>query len=386
MVLQIPWERELGGARVQLELAEAMAVAGHTVEHFCETDAFPRSPRTRLGHLARPPFSGHAEKFIRENAGRYDVIDAVEGCITVSKASLGFDGLLVARSVGLGHLFEQALQRSQREFWAGRSTGKPIVRQLRDWRMSQHLRHCRLSLMHADLVNVCNRDEVAFIAENFGVPTERSLHLPFGLHGERKAAFTVARETAVSTVPEVVFIGYFDRRKGAFEWPTIVRAVHERHAEVRFRFLGTGVPEADVRRELAYPRDARIEVRSRFPSAQLPTLLASSAIGVFPSHVEGFPFAVLEMLAAGLPVVAYDAPGARETIPNLDPTLLTPLGDPHAMASKVLALLGSAHERERLASRAVAIAGAYDWSDIAAQTVSEYAARRLRSSTGALTM
>jgi glycosyltransferase involved in cell wall biosynthesis len=375
MVLHLPWDRHLGGARVQLELAEALAAAGHHVGRFCLTDAFPHAPRTRWGHLVREPFSRRAERFVRENGGAYDVVDALEGCLTVAKESLSFSGLLVARSIGLGRLYEARLRDSQSAFWAGSPMGKPLVRQLRDWRSAQFLRGCDASFRHADLANVCNVDELRFARERLGVPHERGLVLPFGLHDPRRAAFATARAATASKAPVVATVGFWDRRKGAFEWPEILRAVHRRRADVRFRFLGTGFSQDSVRRALGYGADDRVEVIPKFASDDLPRLLATAQLGAFPSHVEGFPFGVLEMLAAGLPVVAYDAPGARETVPRLDPDLLTPVGDPAAFAGQLLRLLDDAGERARLGSRAREIADAYAWSEIAARTAAEYAAR-----------
>jgi hypothetical protein len=81
------------------------------------------------------------------------------------------------------------------------------------------------------------------------------------------------------------------------------------------------------------------------------------------------------MLAAGLPVVAYDAPGPREMLSDIDRSLLTPVGDPYSLASKVLALLDDSDERQRLSARAAATAEKFIWSDIAAQTLLAYAAR-----------
>jgi glycosyltransferase involved in cell wall biosynthesis len=375
MVLHLPWDRHLGGARVQLELAEALEAAGHHVDRFCLTDAFPHAPRTRWGHLVREPFSRHAERFVRENGGAYDVVDALEGCLTVGKEALSFAGLLVTRSIGLGRLYEARLRRSQSTFWAGRPMGKPLVRQLRDWRSAQFLRGCDASFRHADVANVCNVDELRFAKERLGVTPERALALPFGLHDARRVAFATAPAAAASEAPVVATVGFWDRRKGAFEWPEILRTVHHRRPDVRFRFLGTGFSKDSVRLALGYGADDRVEVVPQFASDDLPRLLASAHLGAFPSHVEGFPFGVLEMLAAGLPVVAYDAPGARETVSRLDPDLLTPVGDPHAFAGQLLRLLEDAGARARLGSHAREIADAYAWSEIAARTAAEYAAR-----------
>ncbi len=94
--------------------------------------------------------------------------------------------------------------------------------------------------------------------------------------------------------------------------PRIVERVVHDAPGTRFRLLGTSgmFPSADdVQR--CFPRDLRryVEVVPTYDPAELPGLLADCAMGFFPSYLEGFAFAVLEMLAASLPVVAYDVPG-----------------------------------------------------------------------------
>lgn len=76
----------------------------------------------------------------------------------------------------------------------------------------------------------------------------------------------------------------------------------------------------------------------------------------FSSHMEGLGTAVLEAMAAGLPVVAYDIPPVREVAG--DPTLATlvPLGDAAALASEIESVIdapGPALERARRARDAV---------------------------------
>ena len=68
-------------------------------------------------------------------------------------------------------------------------------------------------------------------------------------------------------------------------------------------------------------------------------------MGLFPSYFEGFPFGVLEMLAAGLPVAAYDAPGAPMMVPA---EWLAPRGDAHALAARLAWMLRDANQLRAL--------------------------------------
>ena len=54
MVLHMPWERNFGGSRVQLEIAEEWRKMGHEVEKFDDRDAFPRASPSILATLTRP--------------------------------------------------------------------------------------------------------------------------------------------------------------------------------------------------------------------------------------------------------------------------------------------------------------------------------------------
>ena len=68
-------------------------------------------------------------------------------------------------------------------------------------------------------------------------------------------------------------------------------------------------------------------------------LLAGCDVAVLPSQAEGFPNALLEYMAAGLPAIATDVGGNREVIEHAANGLLTAPDDPHSMAKEILYLL-----------------------------------------------
>jgi glycosyltransferase involved in cell wall biosynthesis len=59
-------------------------------------------------------------------------------------------------------------------------------------------------------------------------------------------------------------------------------------------------------------------------------------IGVLPSRWEGLPFALLDALGLGIPVVGSDIPPLREVLGQLDARLLFPAGDDHALGDRLL--------------------------------------------------
>ena len=116
-IVNLPWDPRFGAARVWIEMAAEWSKAGHVVDKFCLTDAFPvptASPPMAALRLMMFPF--RARKFVRRHAERFDVIDALVGTLPFTKNSLRFRGLLVARSVGLFHLYEK-FERTAAKRW-----------------------------------------------------------------------------------------------------------------------------------------------------------------------------------------------------------------------------------------------------------------------------
>jgi glycosyltransferase involved in cell wall biosynthesis len=68
-------------------------------------------------------------------------------------------------------------------------------------------------------------------------------------------------------------------------------------------------------------------------------LLACCDIAVLPSQAEGFPNALLEYMATGLPAIATDVGGSCEVIEHAVSGLLTAPDDPSALAKSILSLL-----------------------------------------------
>jgi glycosyltransferase involved in cell wall biosynthesis len=129
--------------------------------------------------------------------------------------------------------------------------------------------------------------------------------------------------------------------------------VRERHPEVIGWIAGGGPLHAEL--------TARAEQLGLLPDGltllgerrDVPDLLKVSDAFVLPTAVrEGLSLSVLEGMAAGLPVVATDVGGNRETISDGKTGFLVPPGDPEALAR---ALLGVVEDRAR--ARAIGLAG-----------------------------
>lgn len=375
-IVNLPWDARLGAARVYIELAEHWKAAGHHVEKFCLTDAFSAAAKSSpMSMLRQVLFARRAAHYTRRNASRFDVIDALIGAVPFSKKRLRFDGLLVARSVGLPRAYER-FNRASRERWPDQARGKFIGRLF--YRVTAQVLHrnCERALRHCDLINLLNEDEIQFLQS----PPEISrpfIVQPNGLNDRER--FTLAGTMQPPEIrlqrKEICFLGMWGLRKGSRDWPEIIRRVRNQIPDAQFKFLGTMTDEQIVLRDLQLSRGDGVSCVPTYEREQLPSLLGSSAVGLFPSYVEGFGLAVLEQLGAGIPVIAYDVPGPRQILKTLGATLLVPEANATAVADRAVEILRmSSIEYGELSAQCRSIADQFRWEKIAADTARQYRA------------
>jgi glycosyltransferase involved in cell wall biosynthesis len=102
--------------------------------------------------------------------------------------------------------------------------------------------------------------------------------------------------------------------------------------------------------------------------------LRDADIWTLPSYAENFGIAVLEAMAAGLPIVISDRVDLHPQISAADAGLVVPC-IAEAIASAVLLLLTNPGTRQELGSRARELARkSYSWDAIASETVDMYRA------------
>jgi glycosyltransferase involved in cell wall biosynthesis len=77
-------------------------------------------------------------------------------------------------------------------------------------------------------------------------------------------------------------------------------------------------------------------------------LLSASDVFVLPSHQEGFSNALLEAMAARLPVIATAVGGNRDAVVDKETGLLVPPRDPRALAAAILSLADNPDLRRSL--------------------------------------
>jgi glycosyltransferase involved in cell wall biosynthesis len=355
--------KRLGGSKVVMELAEELERLGWESDIISPADFVPTA-----GQDIYSAYPGNLRQHLREHAHEYDVVDYDHVYLPYSRAEFPKDTLFVARSVLLVHQLETIRIPKTPGF---RSAARTLVKGGRAARRFEaEISQAENTIAEADLVNVSNTHDKAELLKR-GIPESKVVVIPFGIDRYRRTLFD-AISSEPPEQPTVCFVGTFDNRKGATDLPRIVGDLAQAVANVSFKFLGTGSSEAAVLSHFGKSLRGRIQVVPNYAPEDLPGRLAGCSVGVFPSYVEGFGFGVLEMLAASIPVVAYDSPGPPMMLP---PEYLVAPGDTEAMCQAVASLL---RDKQRLVAArhwAKARAQEFCWARIAQQTSNMYLER-----------
>lgn len=136
------------------------------------------------------------------------------------------------------------------------------------------------------------------------------------------------------------------------EWVLeVARQVPQIHAVIVGGFTEEHYGDSYYRELLSrYPDVAdRVTFTGEMPSSKVDEYLAASDIFAFPSSFEGLPNAVMEGMAAGLPVVASDIPPHRELIREGEQGYI--VRDPGEMARAVRELAGDEGLRRRMGAK-----------------------------------
>lgn len=344
-----------------MELAEEFERLGWQSDVISPADFAPK-----YGQDIYSAYQSNLRRHLREHAHEYDVVDYDHVYLPYARAEFHNDTLFVARAVLLVHHLETIrIPRSP----GLRPIARTLVKGRRELKQRERAIHqAERTLAEADLVNVPNSRDKEEIVKR-GIPESKIAVIPFGIDRLHRPLFDEISSEPPEQ-PTVAFVGTFDNRKGATDLPYIVRDLARSVTGVRFRFLGTGSSESAVLSHFDKNLRDRIEVVPKYEPGDLPELLVGCSVGVFPSYIEGFGLGVLEMLAASIPVIAYDSPGPSEILP---PRLLVRPGDAAGLAAKAAELLQSRDQLAAARQWARQRSGDFSWPEIARRTSQVYA-------------
>ncbi|MBT37419.1 MAG: hypothetical protein CL938_02595 [Deltaproteobacteria bacterium] len=149
---------------------------------------------------------------------------------------------------------------------------------------------------------------------------------------------------------ELIFSGVVAHHKRVLALPFVLRAVRREFPAARLRIAGFREEEAPEL--LALLREFALLDAVEFVGVQPPDRLAAhlraAQVALVPSAYEGLPYAILEALREGTPVVATRVSGHPEVIDDGVQGFLVPVDDPEALAARCIEILGDPELGRRL--------------------------------------
>jgi glycosyltransferase involved in cell wall biosynthesis len=178
-----------------------------------------------------------------------------------------------------------------------------------------------------------------------GCPLDKIVVIPNGIDLTRVPVALPSGSPVVGT------LGRLDSPKGHTDLLEAAPLILQRIPGARLLLVGDGPERAALVRQAQRLGIAdRTEIRGMVHEGA--NVLSEMSVFVLPSHGEGMSNALLEAMAAGLPVVATDVGGNGEVIVAGETGVLVPSHNPGALAEAIVLLLES---RER--ARAMGAAG-----------------------------
>ena len=357
----------LGVGRVYSGSADALRRLGWTVDYLAPQDLAPH-----LTTATTEDYRQALRRRLQTLAADYDCVEFCYTSLPFPRSEFPARTVFVARSVLLEHHLKDFkipyLAHTSRRLTSYLRSCLPF--RPKGWNLDEQLRRCDATMAMADLVSVASpRDRDKLVS--LGFSPDKVAVLPYGLDDADLATLGSVSHSS-GEPPRAVFLGTFDSRKGGAQMPLIFENLQRRIPKLRLRLLGTAGLHSTAQEVAAFfPRRLRsqLEIFPRFDRSELPQLLAGCSVGLFPSYLESFGFSVVEKLAAGLPVLAYDVPGPGDLLP---PAWLSPRGQWKQLADRAGNLLADPAALAEARQEARRQAARWTWDNSARLTAAAY--------------
>lgn len=211
----------------------------------------------------------------------------------------------------------------------------------------------------AEWIVVPSQSVAQAAAEWAGIPNHRIVVIPNAVDLADYEA-TSHDHDSQSPFP-IGFLGRLDRVKRVRD---LIEAVGRLNGRVQLHVFGDGDQRAAIESTIAQLQIAKhVTMHGRIDCPQ--DALARIGMLVLASEAEGFPMVLIEAMAAGVPIVATDAPGIRDVVSDGQTGVLTPVGDVGRLAEAIERVAGDRHLRQRLAERArIEVRERFSWRNV----------------------
>ncbi len=206
----------------------------------------------------------------------------------------------------------------------------------------------------SDAILSQNKEDMETALREQICPPERIRHLGNGIDLDRFNPSRVSeaeirhKRLELGVAADEVVVGYVGRlaarRKGIADLMTAGQLLIARHPKTRFLIVGAADPGKSDAVEPSYAARYGLAQHCLFPgylpNEILPAFYGLMDVFVLPSLYEGFPRAIMEASAMGVPVVATDVKGNREAVQDGITGFLVPYGHPQQLAAAIDRILG----------------------------------------------
>ncbi len=233
----------------------------------------------------------------------------------------------------------------------GRLAGVPvIIAHEHTWSFEGESLRCLLDrsviARAADVILAVSRDDRRKMVEVERIDPNRIRFIPNGIAPKSPDRGTDIRAQLgiSSTAPVIGCVGNLRPQKALHHLVECAGMLVRAFPDVRVLIVGGGSDEARIR-SLVRQRDLSDTVLMLGDRSDVPNILAALDLAVSTSDWEGSPLAVMEYMAAGIPVVATRVGGVPDLVtPDVNGLLVEP-GDVEGLAREIAALLRDPERR-----------------------------------------